>query len=439
MDAAEPFRLVNVDFETWCRNHKTDHGAHWCRALYPWGVFRQADWASSALGKEQHIELGGEFYKLTLREILEQKNGRIRYTVHIHGDPSNWVVRPWSDNFCVIAEKTGHFITLYAKDEDPSWRLVKDFLQGKFPEVLSAKSLPVARLLARAVFAELIALCLPPDVPMATEGRYDRHAIGAMRDFQHREDLYVLPDGRTVGYRYFSEDAYALARRLAEMSENVLVLYCVETKYQYVTSLPSGATVLSMRTFDADAIDGKFSQQILALQTEFQSLKPTLLPSKDLCTKINSALSERQAPPSDHHVNEALGRLHCPVRGPADLAYFLASANLVNAWIEHERKAGHAKRKKFYAFKQRVGEVLSAIIPKKPPDCEFARDSKYLYVALFGVVFSFTSIPLSPTSKAMVPYSEIPPPFWKEVRLKPIAPLVLEWGRACEAEATPVG
>ena len=40
-------RITNVNCDTWCKNHSSDHDAKWCRILYPWEVFSLIDYGNT--------------------------------------------------------------------------------------------------------------------------------------------------------------------------------------------------------------------------------------------------------------------------------------------------------------------------------------------------------------------------------------------------------
>ncbi len=47
--------IRSLSFETWLANHDEQHRARWCRELYPWHVFAQADYGDDAIGQRQRI------------------------------------------------------------------------------------------------------------------------------------------------------------------------------------------------------------------------------------------------------------------------------------------------------------------------------------------------------------------------------------------------
>jgi hypothetical protein len=67
-------------------------------------------------------------------------------------------------------------------------------------------------------------------------------------------------------------------------------------------------------------------------------------------------------------VNEALAAMKRPCGSKAELRYQLAAGVVINAWIDAERGLGFSQRKKFYAFKQRIGALVKWAAGTELPD-----------------------------------------------------------------------
>ena len=108
----------------------------------------------------------------------------------------------------------------------------------------------------------------------------------------------------------------------------------------------------------------------------------------------------------------------------------MPTAVVLNAWIEDERRLGYVGRKKFYAFKQRIGMLLKwaagAGLDGVTIWAEPSSREPILFVRIDDVDFSFHAIP--GTDDFLVASNNAPT--WPGVRLKPIAPVVLAWARA---------
>jgi hypothetical protein len=135
-------------------------------------------------------------------------------------------------------------------------------------------------------------------------------------------------------------------------------------------------------------------------------------------------------------VHEALAALKCACSSKSELRYQLAAAVVLNIWIEDERRLGFVGRKKFYAFKQRVGALVqwaaNARLEGVRIWAETGPKEPILYIRIDDVDFSFQGIPGANTfveagDNALT---------WSGVRLKPIAPIVFAWARALRTAAS---
>jgi hypothetical protein len=233
-----------------------------------------------------------------------------------------------------------------------------------------------------------------------------------------------------IGYRFFSEDAYAWARRSASHASRIVALYLADTKYQFRTDLPPNAEVRSIAELDATANGGRYEDLIRIL------LRGNELPSESLTPEQLESIVHGQslspsAPVTEADVHEALAALKRPCGSKAQLRYQLSAAVVINAWIESERRLGFRARKKFYAFKQKVDALARwAADDPLPGVCVWAEPSDsptdpILFVRVDGVDFSFHQIPVT----RQIIGSTGDHPTWAGVRLKPIAPLALAWAR----------
>jgi hypothetical protein len=241
-----------------------------------------------------------------------------------------------------------------------------------------------------------------------------------------------------VGYRFLSENAYTWARQSAGGASRVVALYFADTKYQFRTDLPAGVEVMSIAQLDAIALGSRYEEFIRVL------LRGLELPEKSLGTEQLASIvkGESEAPFSpirEADVNEALAALKNPCSSKSELRYQLAAAVVLNAWIEGERRAGFKARKKFYAFKEKVGALVQWAANARLDGVriwaetggvrrwgEPGSKATILYIRIDDADFSFHAIPgtnafFEAGNKA---------PTWSGARLKPIAPVVLAWARA---------
>ena len=241
----------------------------------------------------------------------------------------------------------------------------------------------------------------------------------------------MLADGDRlwVGYRFFSEDAFAWVRRSAGRAATVMAIYFADTKHQFLTDLPSGVSVRPIAEIDATSLAGKYNDLIRVL------LRGLDLPADSLDMAQHTAMVSGSvvAPVTticEADVHESLSAFKHPCSSKADLRYQLAAAVVLNAWIENERRLGFVQRKSFYAFKQQVGAIvrwafeaqLSGVTIWSEPGPR----GPILFVRIDGVDFSFHAIPRADEFAR----KGVEGPTWSGVRLKPMASIVLAWARA---------
>jgi len=417
-------RLQNVTFDAWLKSHESKKAKErWLRELYPWPVLALVDCDEDNIGRTQQISYDGANYNVTLISACRQTRGTFKYRVRVEADGLGWHARSFSDEYDLCGKPDGTFVTLFhTKKEEPLERIAKAFFGRRWTHlrVHSFRSLAVSRFLAASIVAQVV------------EGAFQNSGLAhypSARLIGGAAPMFARGANLWIGYRFFSEDAYAWARRSAGSAEKIIALYFADTKHQFRTDLPTNIEVKSIAEFDACKLGGQFEEFIRVL------LRGLELPDKEIdtnrFTSIVSGQTTASCPPiSEADVHEALAALKRPCASKSELRYQLAAAVVLNAWIEDERRLGFDKRKKFYAFKQKVGELAEWARKAQPSGvtiwAEKESSGPILYVRIDGVDFSFQAIPganvfLSPdTGKHN----------WTGVRLKPIAPIVLAWAKA---------
>jgi hypothetical protein len=426
-------RLRGVTFDNWLQSHGAKHAKErWLRELYPWPVLAQVDCDESNVGRVQRISYDDADYDVTLAwrrwQPAHGAHGTFKYRVRVESEGLGWHARSFADEFDLCGTPDGAFVTLFhTKDQEPLERIAKNFFGRRWDQIRRQpyKSLAVSRFLAASLVAQVVeeafrgvGLTHYPGI---------RLVGGAAPMFAHGSALWI-------GYRFFSENAYDWARRAAGNAQKIVALYFADTKYQFKTDLPSGVAAHSITQFDASNLGGRYGELIRVL------LRRLELPEKVDADQLASIIVGRAQAPSaslsEADVHEALDALKHPCNSKSDLRYQLAAAVVLNAWIEDERRLGFRGRKKFYAFKQRAGEIVKWAAKANLPDvtiwAETGPREPLLCVRIDGVDFSFHAIP------GTVEFLEADKHTWTGVRLKPIAPLVLAWARSLrEAEALP--
>ena len=422
-------RLRGVSFDTWLRSPShsgKDSKERWLRELYPWRVLAQVDCDERLKGRVQSIEFDGADFDVTLVSVDPQpKRDTFKYLLHIESDGLGWQSRPYADDFYMHGKRDGRFATVYhakKKKEEPLERTARAFFNRRWRSIDADSFVNVA--VSRFLAASLV----------------DKMAVKAWGDLDHypRARLVggaspMLASGNDlwIGYRYYSEGAHAWARQCAGQASCVVALYFADTKYQFRTDLPDGAEVMSVTRLDATRLGCEYEDLIRVL------LRKLELPHEArLLAELDPIVRGRVVSPevgvTDADVHEALAALKRPCASKAELRYQLAAGVLLNRWIEEERRV-HVRRKKFYAsFKPRVRELASWAREAGVEGVNVWADrtdnscgTPVTYVRMDGVDFSYHDIPGA--DEFLVPASEAPA--WSGVKLKPIAPVVLEWAR----------
>ncbi|MCB1060980.1 MAG: hypothetical protein KDB65_12160 [Calditrichaeota bacterium] len=420
-------KLRNVSFTVWLQSHsKKDPEEKWLRELYPWPVLAQVDYDERQIGKPQVIEFDGAGYLITLESMKWQPtHGTYRYRLHVESDGLGWHARSYSDRFDLCATPDGLFVTLFhTSRQEPLERIARAFFARRWEDINPRlfENLAVSRFLAASIVAQIVE-DLSWEIPL-THYPNARLSGTVAPMFANGNNLWL-------GYRFLSETAYAWARTAALMSQQVVALYFADTKYQYKVDLPQNARVLSVVEMDKNELGGRYHDYIRILLRGLEL--PNGVSNIDLLSSIVEGRIE--SPPisiSEADVNESLAALKCPCFSKSELRYQLAAAVVLNAWIEAERLLGFVKRKKFYAFKQKVGTLARWASEFSPPGVQVWTEvidkdhGAVVYIRIDNVDFSFHAIP----SQDKWSNSKTPTPAWSGVRLKPIAPIVLKWARS---------
>lgn len=421
-----PLRLRDVTFASWLQSHgQKDPEERWLRELYPWPVFAQVDIDAKRMGRPQRIVYDGVEYDVTLNNVRWQpKHGTYRYRLLVECDGLGWHSRSFSDEFDICATPDGCFVTLFhAKTQEPLEKMARAFFGRRWTDIStdSFKTLAVSRFLAAAIAGQVAEEAFKT-IPL-THCPNARLIGGTAPMLASGSDLWI-------GYRFFSENACDWARRSTGKASRVVALYFADTKYQFKTDLPAGTEVQAIAQLDATMLGGRHEDLIRTLLRGLEL--PTETPDQEQLECIVLGHTEAPlAPVTEADVHEALAALKRLCGSKAELRYQLASAVVVNAWIESERRLGFPQRKKFYAFKQKVHSLASWVAEARPPGVELWAEAllpsgaPVLFVRVDNVDFSFRAIPFARRLLA----SRTENLKWKGVRLKPIAPLVLAWAR----------
>ena len=425
-------RLRDVTFATWLASHRDKpREERWLRELYPWPVLAQVDCDAARIGRLQAITYDGVAYQATLTKVEWQPaRETFRYRVRVESDGLGWHARSFSDEFDMCGAADGSFVTLFhTKAQEPLEKIARAFFSRRWADIDAElfRTLTVSRFLSAAIIGQVAEEAFV-GMPLAH--------YPAARLMGDAAPMLASSDDLWIGYRFFSEDAYAWARRSVNGAARVVALYFADTKYQFRTDLPRGTEVQSITELDETALGGRHQDLI---QSVLRGLElPTSVPELGQLEGIVSGRFEvARVSVSEADVHEALAALKVPCGSVGELRYQLAAAVVLNAWIESERRIGFPQRKKFYAFKQNVDSLARWAIEARPPGVELWAEAlppsggSVLFVRVNDVDFSFHAIPVA----REIVGSWVDHPTWKGVRLKPIAPYVLAWARSMRSPA----
>lgn len=418
-------KLQNVTFANWMASHRhKEPEERWLRELYPWPVLAQVECDTQYIGRVQHIIYAGVEYEVTLKSIRWQpEHGTFKYRLLVESDGLGWHARSFYDEYDMCGAPDGTFVTVFhAKKEEPLEKIAKAFFGRKWGNIRakSFRSLAVSRFLAASLAVEVAELTFR-DIRL--EHYPDARLVGG--------ESPMLASGRDlwVGHRFFSEDAYAWARRNSRSASHVVALYFADTKYQFRTDVPSSADVQSIAQLDSTALGGQYADLILSLLRGLEIPTETP-PLEQLALIVSRHVYAPDTPVSEADVHEALASLKRLCGSKAQLRYQLAAGVVLNAWIEEERRYGFSQRKSFYAFKQQIDALVKWAAKAKLPGVHLWAEPQprsttpILYVRIDDVDFSFNAIPFA---RDLLGNEQLT---WRGVRLKPIAPIVLAWARS---------
>lgn len=419
--------LQNVTFANWLRSHRyKDPEERWLRELYPWPVLARVECDDKHVGHTQRIIHDGVEYDVTLKWVRWQpQKGTFKYRMLVESEGLGWHARSWCDEFDMCGAPDGTFVTLFhAKKEEPLEKIARAFFGRRWGDLKpgSLKSLAVSRFLAASIVGEVAEQAF-------RDARLEHYPEARL----FRDASPILASGRDLwlGYRFFSEDAYAWARRSAGSASRVISLYFADTTYQFKTDLPSGTEVQSVTQLDSTELGGRYADLILALLRGLE-VPAEFPPSDQLAPIVFGRAHAPVSPIMEADVHEALAALKRPCVSKAEFRYQLAAGVVLNAWIEDERRLGFNKRKRFYAFKQRLDALIRWADEAKLPGVQLWAEllpggaSPVLYIRIDEVDFSFHAIPFA----RYLLDSDNKQQTWSGMRLKPIAPIVLAWARS---------
>ncbi|MBO6940948.1 MAG: hypothetical protein JJ863_38595 [Deltaproteobacteria bacterium] len=417
--------IRGLSFDTWLANHAEDHGARWCRELYPWEAFAVVDYGDASLGRTQ---VTGRYELQVLDKSPGKKAGRTEFRVHLRtrarSKGARWRHGDWDDRFVVVAANDGFFITLFTESADPHRNSLIDFMEGRFEHLTRARSLPLSGLLFRTLVAELAEPLGPFDGLVPSNGGFP--------PFRARgNELWVM-------HGFTEEKAHRTALKNEGRPERLVVPYCQPTLSKHHRARNAGTWVPSLLELAAggNAQAGRRYLPQIRFLTNHLHLTENQAAGGDDLRSAREALAAARGPMAiqTSELREARAAIGMTVSTRGEAAYALAAANLLNA-ASNARAGVYSGSQKIpkamYRFKEQVARWIEGLVAQSVEGVEvFVDRGGLVYARVDQVQFSFHAIPRTPALKEYAASERNVPQEWAGRRLQAIAPAVLRWGRA---------
>ena len=440
--------LKDLTFEQWVKNHPPDHNDKWYRELYPFNVFSKIDFCETQIRQEQKINFSGVSYFVTITKVELQDNERHRTTFDIATYPKSkrqeWLNRKWNSTFQIVYTQDFQFVTVFAKKEDPSKDFVYRFMKGSFQKISENKSIPVSELLIRTLILHISEEGFPG-------GKHNK-----VYEFKREGIIYIpehpqLPRKKTnyfapifsidrdlwICYSFNEEKAHRIAFYNANQCHKLIVVFCNPTYSRHQRCTYANTSVISMYEFSnlvSPEIRRKYEGQIQFLQNHLNRSPKLII--KELLTEIEYPSKEiYNINKSDLMEAFAIMKIHPSTDD--DFFHFLCAVNLINAFLSRQRAKKELKKKEYklfknmYYFKTYLSNILTERIKANNFSCPIFITENLIMIEVKEFQFSFHNVPLN---DALLQYIQSPlnkEIFWNGKRLQPIAPLLLNYSRAC--------
>ncbi|WP_141500894.1 hypothetical protein [Paenibacillus luteus] len=445
-------KIENLDFQTWCRNHKETHVAKWCREVYPWVVLRNIDFESVFLNERQIISFNHIEYEITVLSIELQSNGRYKTTFRLKSNmksgQSEWEQRKWDTVFQIIYNKEGEFITVFTKKEDPSKDLVAKFMKGSFKRITENKSRPVSLLLFNSLISYLMEMTFPNAVYLKRFA-VDTEAEGYSKIFTIKSKyiypLFSIDRSHWIFSSFNEERAHRIGLRLADQCEKLTIIFCNPTYTRHHRCKHKNVEVISLFEFynrSSEKIREQFERQIILLQNHLS------LPESKSNELILNEISQPKF--TEYEIKksellEALAIMKIPVSNKYVAFYFFAGMNLINSWLSVNRKNPEISNKEeqlfkdMYFFKTYINKRIVEIIENNIDGVNVSFQNQFCLIELFNFQISFYNLPLIDTPENRIILDFVSSPKnkyieWSGKRLQPVAPLIFSLARNFKRE-----
>ena len=438
-------RIKNVTSKQWKLNHDPAHEDKWCRELYPFHVFSKIDFDATRIDQEQKVIFNHVEYYIKIKKIELQPNLCYKATFELStvtgSKYRSWKYRSWNSIFQLVYSDKLNFITVFTRKKDPSKDLVVRFMKGNFQKISESKSLPISELLFRTLILHLSEESFPYG---EDNKRYKTGPTGVIylpehEQFKRKESEFapIYSKGRDlwICYSFTEEKAHRIAYHIGNQAKKLIIVFCNPTYTSHHRCTFENTSIVSLFEFAnliSPAIRINYENQIKLLQNHLSSEKEydaeTLLEDID-----NPKKPEYPIEKSD--MMEALGIMKIIPSDNFDFFHSLACLNLINAFISREIKNKTLKAKEknlfrnMYYFKTYLQSILVNRIEKGNFTVPLYIKGILIIIEIFDFQISFHNIPMNDILKQYEQSEHNKEIIWNEIKLQPIAPLLLKYSR----------
>ena len=442
-------KIQDLNFKTWTEKHPPNHADKWFRELFPFHVFSKIDFSQELIGREQRIEFSKIKYHITVTSIVLQDRGTYIATFKIETDTYSktqaWKNRNWDTNFKIVFSQDNKFISVFAKNEDPSKELISRFMKGNLKRVSESKSLPVSDLLFRTLLLHLAEdnfddglhndtfICSIEGIrELIPHHQFKRKPTSFTPLYSKDRELWIC-------HSFSEEKAHRLAYHIANQSMKLIVVYCNPTYTRHHRCTYENTLVLSLYEFAQRVnpeVRKKYEIQIRFLQNHMNQ------PQNFNVTEI---LDEIENPREEFYdiekssLMEALGIMKISPESELDYFHSFAALNLINSFLSNSKKEKKEIRnlklfRDMYFFKTYLSNHLELSIVKKHKCLRIYLSKDLIIAEIKGFQFSFHSVPLNQTLIAYRESNSNSEIVWCGKRLQPISQLVFNYSKALRAK-----
>lgn len=432
-------KLINCDFNTWSKNHSPEHKDRNYRELYPYKVFQKIDFSEDMLNAEQTIEFNGIKYFALIQKIEHQENNRYRTLFELStisaSKTQKWKKRSWNERFQIIYSSDFHFITVYTKNEDSSKYYLKRFFKGSFEKITENRSIPISDLLFRSFI-----LNLSEDL-YGQGNHYEEFRIipeGIIRlpenpQFKRNKRNFFAPiysRGRDlwICHSFSEEKAHRIGIYNGNQTKELIVVYCNPTYTKHHRCKYDNVQVISLFEFvykKSRVLYNDYDRQIRFLQNHLNAIEDYSI--KDLIAEITYP-SKNSYDIYKSELLEALGIMKIIPANKFDLFYYLSSMNLINAWINRNKRKKNKKLfSDMYYFKTYLSKTLTHLIVHNTYGARIYLEANLAIIELNAFQFSFHHLPMSDEMTDYLNSEDNIEIVWSGKRLQPIAPIIMRY------------